>query len=205
MKNLCIFGAGGFGRECAIWAADTLGNKDSILFAVQQEYKTSEEINGIPVLLPQHVDHTNYRMVIAIGNPATRKEIHSEFKGKFEFGEIIHPRAIAGAKMKDFYGTGTIICPGAILTDNIRLGQHVHINLNATIGHDSVIGDFCTISPGANISGNVTIGSNCFIGTNAAVRENVSICDDVIIGMGAVVLSDISEPGTYLGIPAKKN
>jgi serine acetyltransferase len=32
----------------------------------------------------------------------------------------------------------------------------------------------------------------------------MSICDDVIIGAGAVVLSNITEKGTYVGIPAKR-
>ena len=73
-----------------------------------------------------------------------------------------------------------------------------------TIGHDCTIGDFVTIAPGANISGNVTIGNRCNIGTNAAIREKVTICDDVVIGMGSVILHDITEAGVYVGVPAKR-
>jgi serine acetyltransferase len=42
------------------------------------------------------------------------------------------------------------------------------------------------------------------VGTQASFRQNVRICDDAIIGMGAVVVKDIVEAGTYVGMPAKK-
>ena len=46
------------------------------------------------------------------------------------------------------------------------------------------------------------IGSRVSIGSNATILP-VSICDDVVIGAGAVVTSDITEPGIYAGNPAK--
>jgi serine acetyltransferase len=42
------------------------------------------------------------------------------------------------------------------------------------------------------------------IGTNAAVLPGINICDNVIIGAGAVVNKDITDPGTYVGVPARK-
>jgi len=40
------------------------------------------------------------------------------------------------------------------------------------------------------------------IGTNATILP-VTICDQVVIGAGAVVTKDISEPGIYAGNPAR--
>jgi UDP-3-O-[3-hydroxymyristoyl] glucosamine N-acyltransferase len=76
--------------------------------------------------------------------------------------------------------------------------------LSTTIGHDTVIGDFCTTAPGAKISGNCKIGNRFYIGTNGSVREKINICDDVTVGLNAGVVKDITECGTYAGIPAKK-
>jgi len=121
---------------------------------------------------------------IAIGDPKTREAVYNANKGNCT--------------------TYPLICPGAQYTVNVQFGLCVIVNLNATIGHDCVIGDFVTISPGANISGNVTLGKRCYIGTGAAIIEGVTICDDVVIGAGCVVVRDISEPGTYVGCPAKK-
>lgn len=47
------------------------------------------------------------------------------------------------------------------------------------------------------------IGNNVSIGTNATILP-VYICDNVVIGAGAVVTKDITEPGIYAGNPARK-
>jgi acetyltransferase-like isoleucine patch superfamily enzyme len=48
-----------------------------------------------------------------------------------------------------------------------------------------------------------SIGNHVSIGSNATILP-VSICDYVVIGAGAVVTKNITEPGTYLGNPARK-
>ena len=47
------------------------------------------------------------------------------------------------------------------------------------------------------------VGNCVSIGTNATILP-VTICDNVVIGAGAVVTKDITEPGFYVGNPAKK-
>lgn len=47
------------------------------------------------------------------------------------------------------------------------------------------------------------VGNRVSIGSNATILP-VTICDDVVIGAGAVVTRDISEPGIYAGSPARK-
>ena len=36
------------------------------------------------------------------------------------------------------------------------------------------------------------------------VNNNLSVCDDCLVGSGAAVVRNISEPGTYIGIPARR-
>jgi UDP-3-O-[3-hydroxymyristoyl] glucosamine N-acyltransferase len=91
-----------------------------------------------------------------------------------------------------------------VITIDVSLGKHCHINLNSTIGHDTTLGDYVTVSPGVNISGNVHIGKNCYIGTNASIKEHINICDNTVIGMGSVVVKNIETPGIYVGIPARR-
>lgn len=52
--------------------------------------------------------------------------------------------------------------------------------------------------------GSVVIGKYCFVGAGVVIIPGIKICDEVIIGAGAVVVKDITEPGTYAGVPAKK-
>jgi UDP-3-O-[3-hydroxymyristoyl] glucosamine N-acyltransferase len=101
-------------------------------------------------------------------------------------------------------GQGSIICANCIITCNVYLGYHTHLNLSTTIGHDTVTGDFFTTAPGVHISGKVNAGACVYLGTNASTVEDISICDNVTIGAAACVSKDIIESGIYVGVPAKK-
>jgi UDP-3-O-[3-hydroxymyristoyl] glucosamine N-acyltransferase len=97
-----------------------------------------------------------------------------------------------------------VICAGSIITTNVKIGRHAHINLITTIGHDCSIGDYFTTAPGVQISGNVLIEDRVYFGTRSCIKQKISVCDDVTIGMNSGVIKDIKEPGTYIGTPAKK-
>jgi UDP-3-O-[3-hydroxymyristoyl] glucosamine N-acyltransferase len=116
---------------------------------------------------------------------------------------FIHPSVqILGNDVK--IGEGSIICSGCILTTNINIGAHSQLNLQTTIGHDCIIGNYFTTAPGAKISGNCIIHSCVYIGTNASIKQQISIHSLVTIGLNAGVVNDIDEPGVYIGTPAKK-
>ena len=92
---------------------------------------------------------------------------------------------------------------GAVLTNDIRVGEGVLINLNCTIGHDVVIGDYCELSPGVHVSGNVTLEANVVLGTGAVVLPGVRIGANSVIGAGSVVNKDVPANAVAVGIPAK--
>jgi sugar O-acyltransferase (sialic acid O-acetyltransferase NeuD family) len=117
-------------------------------------------------------------------------------------GFLIHNTAIIGSSTP--ISEGLIMCPYSVITTNCKLGKHLVMNLHSDIGHDCTIGDYVTLSPSARVSGNCKIGNLVYIGSNAVIKEGVSICDCVTIGAGAVVLNDITEGGTYVGVPAKQ-
>jgi len=48
------------------------------------------------------------------------------------------------------------------------------------------------------------VGEGTMVGIGATVSNNVSVCDGCMIGAGAVVVKDITEPGTYAGVPARR-
>lgn len=180
--SIQIIGKGGFARE------------------VVAHFFKSDEVDFLEFEEIQKAN-TEAPTLIAIGDPLVRMRIACENKLNYVcIGNSLHDLFIGGSS----FGVGTIICPGTIVTTNVKIGDFAIVNLNCTVGHDCKIGSFTTISPGVNISGNVTIGERCYIGTNAAIREGVTICDDVTIGMCAAVLNDITDPGTYVGVPAKK-
>lgn len=193
-----IFGKGGFAREVAAY------------------YEWANPYNKIEFFENEEIKNASFKddvyTLIAIGDVKVRKKIAQE-NPNHNYAIYVDGNVCPIDSLNldnNFFtkhnkiGKGTIICHGTLLTTGITIGEHVIINLNCTIGHDCKIGNFVTISPGANISGNVEIGDECYIGTNAVIREKIKICSGVTIGAGAVVVKDITEPGVYVGSPAKK-
>lgn len=94
-------------------------------------------------------------------------------------------------------------CQGSVITNSINIGKGCLINLNCTIGHDSELGDFVELSPAVNVSGNCVIGSRTTIGTGAVILPKINIGANVVVGAGTVVLKDVPDNSTIVGVPGK--
>ena len=147
-------------------------------------------------------DCLKYKALVTIANSADRYNIVSDLPSKTEYLTIISDKAIIGNK--NIIGEGSIICDGVILTTNIKLGKFNQLNINTTIGHDTILDDYCTTAPAVNISGNCNIGKHVYFGTNSSVRENINICNNVTIGLNSGVLKNIVTEGIYIGTPSIK-
>lgn len=205
-KKICIVGAGGFAREVLCCVIDSISNKEEIedvaCFMVADEDYDETTLMGVPIISHSLFDPEMYKVIVGIGDPVLRKKIVNKLPANTEFATIIHPSAVISRWVE--IGPGSIITAGTIITCNVKIGSHAHLNLHTTIGHDCNIGDYFTTTPGTNISGNCRFGNNVYLGTNSSVRQGVEIGDDVTIGMGGVVVKDILEPGVYIGNPVKK-
>jgi len=206
MKH-CIFGAGGFGRETLtciidIELANDGNSEPEVVFMVDDEFYTTDTIMNFPVIKRSEFDPKIYKVSVAIGDPKKRRAAVESLPQETVFATIIHPSAIISQWVT--VGEGSIITAGVIATCGISIGDHTHLNLQTTIGHDCKIGDYFTTAPGTNISGNCTFGDNVYFGTNASAKDNIAICNDVIIGMGAVVVKEITEMGVYVGNPLRQ-
>jgi len=200
--EVVIFGTGGFAREVACVLHD-LGRGDRIVaFHEPDEVFEARELLGVPVRPQSAFDPAKHHAVVGIGNPKLRQKVVGELPADTVFETLIHPTVVSSQWVD--VGEGSVLCGGAVLTCQISIGKHCHINLNTTVGHDCTFGDFCTVAPGANISGNCEFGDRVDVGTQASFRQHLHICDDAVIGMGAAVVRDITEAGTYVGVPAKK-
>ncbi len=209
-KKICIVGAGGFGREVLCCLIDSLGNpsiktSDIACFMVSDEHFEQfkgKELLGAPVIPQSAFDPAAYDVVTGIGDPVIRRRMIESLPAKTTYATIIHPSVVMSKWVE--FGEGCVVTAGTILTCNIKIGKHSHLNLHTTIGHDCSIGDYFTTTPGVNVSGNCSMGDFVYFGTNASVREKISICSHVTIGMGGVVVKHITSPGVYVGNPLKK-
>lgn len=208
MKDLYIIGAGGFGREVA-WLVERI-NDVTPTWNIKGFIDDNEKLHGTKegkyIVLGgcdylQEVESAY--AVCAVGSAKVRKIIVEKLKNSsIKFATVIDPSVLISDSVE--IGEGTIICAGTIITVDIKIGNHVIINLDCTLGHDDVIEDYVTIYPSVNVSGNVTIGECTELGTGMQVIQGKKIAAETVIGAGAVVVKDIEEKGTWVGSPAKK-
>ena len=138
---------------------------------------------------------------IAIGKAETREKLMECFDGH-RFPVLIHPNAVVADDVE--IGEGTVVMAGAVINPDAKIGRGVILNTCSSVDHDCVIGDFVHISVGAHLSGTVIVGKGTWIAVGASVNNNVEICEGVMVGAGAVVIRDIRETGTYVGVPARR-
>jgi sugar O-acyltransferase (sialic acid O-acetyltransferase NeuD family) len=205
-KKICIVGIGGFGREVLCCIIDILrGTQYDYLKCIcfmTTDKIVNEFIMQLPVLSIVNFNNEEYVYIISVGNPKIRKKVVESFPTDTKYITIIHPSVVMSEWVE--IGEGSIVTANVILTCNIKIGKHAHLNLHTTIGHDCIIGDYFTTAPAVNISGICMFGNCVYFGTNVSVKQGITIVDDVIIGMGGVVVKDIEECGTYIGMPVKR-
>ena len=209
MKNIAIFGAGGFGREVKT-ILDRINvvtpNTYNFLGFFDDGFEKGSIVNGFPILGGiEDLNKVNesLSLVISIGDPIIKNKIISKIDNeKIEFPTIIHPNASISYDYVTI-GKGCIICEGTVITCNIEIGNFVILNLMCTVGHDTVIDDYCAIMPSVNISGEVHIFPSVYVGTGAKIINLLEIGENTIVGAGAVVSKSLPANCTAVGIPAK--
>lgn len=200
-KSVVIIGASGHGKVIA----DIIANSgDKVLgFLDDADDVQGKKIIGFPVL-GKIADYDNYKdceYVIAIGNPYVREKISNELPVKWY--TAIHPTAVISSLDVEI-GEGTVIMANAVVNPSARIGKHCIINTGAIVEHDNILEDYVHLSPNVTLAGIVKVGKSTHIGAGSCTKQVLNIASDCIIGAGSVIVKDITESGTYVGVPARK-
>ncbi|WP_077706065.1 acetyltransferase [Virgibacillus dokdonensis] len=207
MKNIVVIGSGGFSKQ-VIEMIEGLKEEYNLLGIIDDEKRLiGKEILGYKIIgdtnyLRQYARNEKIYGVIAIADPKIKEKISNSLDDVI-WTNLIHPSAIISKHIK--MGKGNIVCANVVINPESVLGDHCHINISTTLGHDVTMLDYVTIMPGARISGNVLVKSNSMIGTGVSVLQNLIIEEKVILGAGSVVIKNTEKNSTYIGVPAKKN
>lgn len=205
MKDILIIGAGGFGREVEmlINQINSQEKRWNLLGYLDDNLEIGSRVGNLPILGSiEAINRFNDCFyVIAIANSKVKERIVNTIPTKLRAAILIHPSVLKGQRVT--IGEGSIICAGNIITEDIVIGNHVILNLSCTVGHDSIILNYCSFMPSVNISGEVKIEEGVFVGTGAKIINQVEIGRYSIIGAGAVVSKTIPSNCTAVGIPAK--
>lgn len=204
MGALLIAGAGGHGKVVADAALST-GRWDDVLF-LDDAWPGKKE-NGRWGIYGKIENLPEWRIrgkdaVVAIGNNRLRLIFqHRLVDAGFELASVVHP----SARISPFarIGAGSVVFANAVINVDTVIGEGAIVNTAATIDHDCRLGMGVHVSPGAHLAGGVLVGEFSWIGIGGVVRDLISIGSDVIVGAGAVVVTDIPDRMTVMGIPAR--
>lgn len=208
MKDIAIYGAGGFGREVAclinkinekniIW--NLIGFfDDGLALGTQNEYGII--LGGIKEL---NSFSKEISIVIGIGNPVLVKKISTLITNqKIDFPNIVAPNSMFIDPKNIEIGIGNIISFGCTISCNVKIGNFNIFNWNNTIGHDVTIGSYNSFMPSVSISGEVSIIELNFFGVSSTVLQRLKIGKNTIVGANSLITRSTKDNETYVGSPA---
>ena len=199
-KEVIILGTSGHGKV----VLDIVQRCGDRVLGFLDDNPLGETFMGLPVLggCGDYRRWPEAQFVIAIGSAAVREKLSRSMEG-VRWYTAIHPDAVV-SQLDTSIGEGSVVMANAVVNAGARIGRHCIMNTGSVVEHDNRIGDFVHISVGANLAGTVRVGDHTWVGIGAVISNNLTVCADCMLGAGAVVVRDITEAGTYVGVPAQK-
>ncbi|MBR4338257.1 MAG: NeuD/PglB/VioB family sugar acetyltransferase [Bacteroidaceae bacterium] len=209
MKDIAVFGAGGFGREVAclinqinkenpIWNIIGFFDDNPNLQGTRNEY--GEVLGGIDTLKEYDQE---LAIAIAIGNPSVvRKVVDGINNDKVWFPNLVAPDAVIMDDANYSMGYGNIICSKCWISCNVHFGDFNILNVGCIIGHDVKFGNYNSLMPSVNISGEVIVGEENYFGVASVVLQQKKIGCKTVIGGNSMIIKNTKDGRTYMGNPA---
>ncbi|HYD64536.1 acetyltransferase [Azospirillum sp.] len=138
---------------------------------------------------------------LALGGNALRRRAADRLHPAGGWATAIHPAATVHASVT--VEPGALVCAGAVIQPDVRIGAHAIINTAAVVEHDGDIGAFAHIAPRAGLAGGVTVGEGALVGIGASVVPGRRLGAWCIVGAGAAVIRDLPDGMTAVGVPAR--
>lgn len=212
-RRLVVIGASGFGRETldvveaynsvnAEGSFDIVGVLDDAPSSLNLERLAARRINHLGAITDWLCDAEPHWYLIGIGDSRIRRRLAERFDtAGHQPATVVHPAATLGSQVT--LGDGVIVCSGTQISTNVRLGRHVHVNPNATVGHDTVCEDFVSLNPGSVLSGECRIREGALVGAGAVVLQGLEVGRDVVVGAAACVTRPVPEGSIVKGVPGR--
>ncbi len=108
-------------------------------------------------------------------------------------------------------GNGAVIMMGAVINIGAVIGEGTMIDMGAVLGGRAIVGKKCHVGAGAVLAGviepasatPVVVEDGVLIGANAVVIEGVRVGEGAVVAAGAVVIQDVPPYAVVAGCPAK--
>lgn len=212
MKDIAIYGAGGFGREVAC-----------LIKRINEETPTWNLIGFFddnPKLKGQMISHfgpclggmdelnaypKEINLTLPIGNPKIVKNLVEKIHNpRVSYPNLIRPGFQVSDPESFSIGKGNIIQSNCSVSCDVSIGDFNVLNGAIVMGHDVKVDSYNTFMPAVRISGEVKIGSCNFFGVGSIVLQQIKIGDNIRLGAGSVLMTKPKDGNLYMGNPARK-
>lgn len=210
--RVVVVGASGFGRESldVLEAMQAAGSNLEIVGVVDDGISELNRARlsdrGVAYLgttedwLASNPD--GQKFILGIGNTKVRRMLVEKLEAHgLQAFTAIHPTAVIGSLSA--FDEGVVVCSGAVISTNVRLEKHVHINPSVTIGHDTVVREFASVNPAAVLSGDVVVQTEVLVGASATVLQQLIVGHGTTVGAGALVTKNVPPNMVVKGVPAR--
>lgn len=206
--KIAVYGAGGCGQDVIPVVAEIMALNGGVPPTfVEDDPARHGWSNGWKVEGLEDLSPTRTRIVLAVRDGAARRRLAERVEAAgYAFADVFAPSVIRRGRSE--VGEGAVFLDHAMITANTRIGRHCQVNLYSYIAHDCVIGDFVTVAPRVGIGGNCIVGDGVTFGTNVVMTHGTAdkplvIGEGAVIGMGAVITSDVPPRAVVHGAPAR--
>lgn len=210
MKDIAIYGFGGFGREiaCVIKAINAVKPIWNIVGFFDDGVPVGTE-NRYGRVLGDMETLNNWSsplsLVFAIGSGHIIRKLTGKINnGNIDFPNIIAPNVQFFDEETFSCGKGNMITFGCRVSTDVTLGDFNVLNGCVSLGHDVKLGNYNVLFPETRISGMTEIGNDCFFGAKSFAAQLLRIPDGMRLGAGAFLLKNPKPGFLYMGNPAKK-
>jgi sugar O-acyltransferase (sialic acid O-acetyltransferase NeuD family) len=211
MKEIAIYGAGGFGKEvaCLIDKINIENPTWKIIGFFDDGVQKNNQVSHFGYVLGGINElqewNTPLSIVFAIGSPITIKKIVEKiFNGNIDFPNIIHPDVAFADPITFNIGKGNVIVRGCSFSCDVTIGNFNQFNSISALAHDVKVGSYNVFMPLARISGGTQIGDLNFFGIGAIILQNIKIGSNTRIAAGSLVITKTKDGFLYMGNPAKR-
>ena len=205
LKRLNIIGTGGLAKELISYIEGEVDRRYEVAGCWGDQDFNNPRFSGFykgTIEEFKASDRSDEFVIVAIANNRIRKSIVEELgqlSAKFE--SYVHP----SCEISPFceIGEGCLLGPQCILAGDAKLGNHIFLNTESVIGHDTVVLDFNCLFPKVEICGDCFIEESCTFGIGSLVLPGVRMKEGSKLDAMSVLREGVADAAMLVGNPAK--